>query len=141
MENQVTAETNVDLTKGHKDKNVTDTCNFLFNSGSVNCGQFAEFGESDGCLYENSNYKYQYEKQKISENKMEFEYSDSDNSNVKSRLKQNIKFWSETLKANKAIVNVLKERYKLPLYTVPKSAYFDNNKSAVTHSGFVSEAI
>ena len=71
---------------------------------------------------------------------MEFECGDSDNSNVKNRLKQNIKFWIETLKANKAIVNVLKEGYKLP-YTVPKSAHFNNNKSAITHSDFVSEAI
>ena len=59
----------------------------MFNSGSINCGQFVEFEESDGCLYEKNNYKYQYEKQKISENKMEFESSDSDNSNVKKSLK------------------------------------------------------
>ena len=52
-----------------------------------------------------------------------------------------MKFWNKTLKANKAIVNVLKEGYKHPLYTVPKSAHFDNNKSAITHSDFVSEAI
>ena len=45
------------------------------------------------------------------------------------------------MKANKAIVNVLKEGYKLPLYTVPKSAHFNNNKSAIAHSHFVSEAI
>ena len=55
--NQVTTETNVDLTNEHKDNGTTDKCNFLFNSGSVNCGQFAEFEESDGC-----NYKYQYDK-------------------------------------------------------------------------------
>ena len=61
---------------------------------------------------------------------MEFEYSDSDHSNVKNRLKQNIKFWCENLKTNKAIVNVLKEGYKLPLYTVLKSANFNINKSA-----------
>ena len=72
---------------------------------------------------------------------MEFKCGDSDNSNLKSHLKQNIKFWSETLKANKAIVNVLKEGYKLPLYTVPKPAHFNNNKSAITHSDFVSEEI
>ena len=41
--------------------------------------------------------------------RIESEYSDSDNSNIKSRLKQNIKFWSEALKANKAIINILKE--------------------------------
>ena len=69
MENRVTTETNVDLTKKHKDKDTTDKYNFLFNGGSVNCGQFVEFEESDGCLYENSNYKYQYEEQKASEHK------------------------------------------------------------------------
>ena len=78
----------------------------MFNSGSGNCGEFVEFEESDGCLYENINYKYQYKKQ-TSENKIK--YVDSDNSNIKSRLKQNIKFWSEALKANKAIINTLKE--------------------------------
>ena len=72
---------------------------------------------------------------------MEFEYGNSDNSNIRNRLKQNMKFWKDTLKANKAIVNVLKEGYKHPLYTVRKSAHFDNNKSAITHSDFVSEAI
>ena len=45
------------------------------------------------------------------------------------------------MKTNKAIVNVLKKGYKLPLYTVPKPAHFSNNKFAVTHSDFVSEAI
>ena len=80
-------------------------------------------------------------KTKTSENKIEFECGDFDHSNIKSRLKQNIKFWSETLKANKAIVHVLKEGYKLPLYTVPKLAHFNNSKSAITHSDFVSETI
>ena len=84
MENRVTTEKNVDLTKEHKDKDITDKYNFLSNSGSVNCRQAVEFEEFDGLLYENSNYKYQYEKQKISENKMEFECGDSANSNIKS---------------------------------------------------------
>ena len=44
------------------------------------------------------------------------------------------------METNKEIVNVLKEGYKLPLYTVPKSAHFDNGKSAITHSDFVSKA-
>ena len=140
-ETGVTTDMNVDLTKEHKDKDITDKYNFLFNSGSLNCGQFVELEEFDGCLYENSTYEYQYEKQKLSKNKMEFKCGDSYNPKVKSRLKQNIKFWSETLKANKAIFNVLKEGYKLPLYTVPKPAHFNNNKSAITHSDFVSEAV
>ena len=44
------------------------------------------------------------------------------------------------MKANNAMVNVLKEGYELPLYTVPKSAHF-NNKSVISHSDFVSEVI
>ena len=132
---------NGDLTKEHKDKDIINKCFFLFNSGSVNCGQFVEFEGSHGCLYENSNYKYQCEKQETRENKIEFEYGDSHNSGIKNIWKQNIKFWSETLKAKKAIVNVLKERCKLPLCTVPKSAHHNNNKSVITYWDFVSEAI
>ena len=64
LENQVTTERNVDLTKEHKDKDITDKYNFLSNSGSVNCGQSVEFEEFDGFLYENSTYEYQYEKTK-----------------------------------------------------------------------------
>lgn len=60
------------LPKEHKDRDITYKCNFLFNSCNINCGQFVELEESDGCLYKNSNYKYQFEKQKISENKIEF---------------------------------------------------------------------
>ena len=45
------------------------------------------------------------------------------------------------MKANKAIVKVLKEGYKPPLYTVPKSSHFNNNEFAIAHSDFVSEAI
>ena len=99
----------------------------LFNSGIVNCWELVKFEESDGCLYENIDYKYQYKKQ-TSENKIK--YVDSDNSNIKSRLKQNIKFWSETLKANKVIVNVLKEGKKnliLDLCYVNKDIYKDWN--------------
>ena len=56
VESRITTETNVDLTKERKDKGITDKCIFLFNSGSVKCGEFVEFEESDGCIYENINY-------------------------------------------------------------------------------------
>ena len=72
---------------------------------------------------------------------MEFEYGDFDNSNIKNRLKQNITFWSEILKATKAIANVLKEGYKLPLQVLSKSAQFNNCKSTMTHRDFFSDAI
>ena len=62
VENQVTTKTNVDLTKEQKDRDITGKCNFLFNNCNANCGQFAEFEEADGCLYEKSNYKYQMKK-------------------------------------------------------------------------------
>ena len=50
---------------------------------------------------------------------------------LKNRLKQNIKFWSESLKANKAIVNVLKEGKKrliLDLCYVHKDIYKERIK-------------
>ena len=59
MENRVTTETNLDLTRKHKDKDITDKYNFLSISGSVNCGQPVEFEEFDSFLYENSTYEYQ----------------------------------------------------------------------------------
>ena len=59
MENRVTTETNVDLTRKHKDKDITDKYNFLSISGSVNCRQSVEFEEFDSFLYENSTYEYQ----------------------------------------------------------------------------------
>ena len=68
-------------------------------------------------------------KKQTSENKVE--YVDSDNSNIKNRLKQNIKVWSENLKANKAIANVLKEGKKrliLDLFYVNKDHYKERIK-------------
>ena len=56
MESRITTETNVDLTNERNDKGIRDKCIFLFNSGSVKCGEFVEFEESDVCLYENINY-------------------------------------------------------------------------------------
>ena len=92
MESWVTTQTNIDLTKEQKDKDITDKGIFFFCSlVAAKTAESVEFEESDGCLYENINYKYQYEKQTI-ENKIEFEYGDSDNSNIKNRLKQSVKF-------------------------------------------------
>ena len=68
-------------------------------------------------------------KKQTSENKIQ--YVDSDNSNIKNRLKQKIKFRSKTLKANKAIVNVLKEGKKrliLDLCYVNKDIYKERVK-------------
>ena len=59
VENRVTTEKNVDLTRKRKDKDITDKYNFLSISGSVNCGQSVEFEEFDSFLYENSTYEYQ----------------------------------------------------------------------------------
>ena len=58
LENRVTTGTNAGLTKEHKHKDITDKCIFFVQQCSVNCGDFVEFEESDGCLYENINYKY-----------------------------------------------------------------------------------
>ena len=45
------------------------------------------------------------------------------------------------MKANKTVINILKEGYKLSLYTVTKSAHFSNDKSVIAYLDFVTEAI
>ena len=60
---------------------------------------------------------------------------------VKGRLRQNIHFWKDTLKANTFIIDVIENGYKIPFYSMPPSSYLCNNKSALADSAFVSEAV
>ena len=56
---------------------------------------------------------------------------------VVGNLRRHISFW-EKIRANEFILSVIREGYKIPLYKTPHSAYFKNNKSALSHSDFVS---
>ena len=55
-------------------------------------------------------------------------------------LKRHIQFW-ESIGANSFILSTIRDGYKIPFYETPHSAYFKNNKSATTHSDFVSAEI
>lgn len=80
--------------------------------------------------------KFEYKNQSIS-----LKNYDINVSKVKNNLKNNTDFWINTLKANKTVINILKEGYKLPLFSIPDQAKFKNNKSAYENTEFVTEAI
>lgn len=59
---------------------------------------------------------------------------------VKGKLKAAIGKWKE-IGANKFILNIIEQGYKLPFISTPKAKYFKNNQSAIANSGFVSSTI
>ena len=60
--------------------------------------------------------------------------------NGKGSLKNHLEFF-KTIGASKFILDVIANGYKLPFLHIPKRAFFNNNKSSITHGEFVSEAI
>jgi len=71
-----------------------------------------------------------------------FEYVESDESiSVKGRLKTKLPFWSNTLKANKTILDVVEKGYKIPFINLPKTNFSKNNKSAINNEQFVTKSI
>ena len=59
---------------------------------------------------------------------------------VKGRLKKHLSFWSE-IGTNDFILDVIENGYKIPLYSLRPKTFCNNNKSAISESVFVSEAI
>ena len=59
---------------------------------------------------------------------------------VKGRLKPCIEFWRK-IDANPEVLKIIQFGYKLPFIESPPSLFSKNNKSALLHSDFVSEAI
>ena len=70
-----------------------------------------------------------------------YEY-EQDNKSIlaKGRLKQNVKFW-KYIGSSDFVIDVIKNGYKIPFFSLPPSSEFKNNKSAKKQSSFVSEAI
>ena len=60
---------------------------------------------------------------------------------VKGRLHSNLKYWESILEAPAPIIDIIRQGYMLPFFSVPESKYFKNQKSAFVHSSFVSESI
>ena len=46
-------------------------------------------------------------------------------------LKKNFSFWSDTLKANSFVLNVISSGYLIPFFESPPSVYLKNNCSAI----------
>ena len=60
---------------------------------------------------------------------------------VQGRLKSNIAFWGETLRAPEYVLDWIESGYKLPLCHLPDAFSMGNHNSALTHHKFVSESI
>ena len=59
---------------------------------------------------------------------------------VKGRLKASIQFWQD-IGTDQDILSIIKDGYKLPFIHTPPAAVFKNNKSALSHREFVTEAV
>lgn len=70
----------------------------------------------------------------------EYHHAELTMPNVKGSLKNHLEFF-KTIGASKFILDVIANGYKLPFLHIPKRAFFNNNKSSITHGEFVSEAI
>ena len=76
----------------------------------------------------------------LREKALSFLNPELDSGNVKGRLKKRWLFW-EQLGANKFIVNVIREGYKLNFESIPSEKYFKNNQSALNNVEFVNETL
>ena len=56
------------------------------------------------------------------------------------RLRQAISKW-ESIGANKVVLDIVQNGYKLPLHTIPDVTRLKNNKSALQNKEFVEEEI
>jgi len=61
--------------------------------------------------------------------------------NVKGSLRKNIDYWENEIKANNAILEIVKNGYKIPLLETPNQFYSKNNKSALENKKFVTDSI
>ena len=57
------------------------------------------------------------------------------------KLKENYRFWQNTIKANETILQIANEGYRLLFIETRYDAKFSNDKSTLTNSAFVQEAI
>ena len=60
---------------------------------------------------------------------------------VRGKLKENSRFWKNELKPSLFARNIIDNGYIIPSITIPPSIYAPNNKSSLTNSRFVSQAI
>ncbi len=59
---------------------------------------------------------------------------------VEGKMKKNIAFW-HTIGANRKIIDIIEEGYKIPFVDTPQRAHFCNSKTAFDNASFVTESI
>lgn len=77
----------------------------------------------------------------ITSESFEFEQSNAQSEFKVGSLRQNISFWSETLKANSFIVESITEGYRIPFFELPENYVIPNRSSAFKFKVFVDEAV
>ena len=60
---------------------------------------------------------------------------------IKGRLRENISFWRNVLKAPTPVLNWIEDGYKLPLITEPPAHMQANQPAAIEHQQFINEAV
>ena len=60
---------------------------------------------------------------------------------VKGRLKSSLNFWVETLAASDFVLDMIRRGYRLQFAEYPSECFLKNNRSALQHPDFVTEAI
>ncbi|KAK3107284.1 hypothetical protein FSP39_011114 [Pinctada imbricata] len=71
-----------------------------------------------------------------------FDYEKSQkNVSVKSKLRQNVEFWQNELKANNSILSTIKFGYVIPFAQFPPAVILKNNRSSLNYPDFVCTAI
>ena len=70
----------------------------------------------------------------------EYQTETSCSDKVKGRLRSHVQFWEE-IGAYSNILDIIKNGYKIPFYSLPSTCFQKNNKSALQHGDFVGKAI
>jgi hypothetical protein len=70
----------------------------------------------------------------------EFESRSFSSPKLKGRLKSNLQFW-ETIGAYDSVLDVIKNGYRIPFYSMPRRDFHKNNNSSLLHKEFVDSAI
>ena len=60
---------------------------------------------------------------------------------LKGRLKNHFDYWENVIGTNTVVTSVIKAGCKIPFTYTPQKAYFQNNKSALRKSDFVTDYI
>ena len=91
-------------------------------------------------LLPESVFEENYDPEDIYRKDWEISKGDGEEVRVKGRLRENIEYWKD-IGCNDAIMDVIREGYRIPFIDNPPGVVLRNNRSALEHKEFVTEAI